>query len=299
MISFTDNKELYEFDNKKYLNSLEYAKKLKPIKTDEKMNFHLYWRVPRTFERKQLLPIKSIIANHEKINSNNYTLNLWSNIDLSNNEYLKPYNSFITHKIWNPIQELNNTPLESHKDYFKSIILDDERCYLGGDFFRLLCLYKYGGFYIDMDICVLRDLSPLNNYEFIYQWGSSGTIPSEPNIFFNGAIMKLNQKTELALKFIKLLKILPPIPNSFCWGSKLYDHVKDDKLKVFPCAWFNTEWGISPIHPMSKNGDTNLYEGAFTWHWHNHWDIPIEDGSKFSILENNIDNKLRELNIIQ
>jgi hypothetical protein len=298
MISFTENKELYQFNDKKYLISLNFAKNLKPYRTKEKLNFNLYWRVPRAFERKQLLPIKSIIANHEELNSSNYNINLWSNVDLSTNKLLQPYSKYITHKIWNPIEELSDTPLEDYREYFKSIILDDDRCYLGGDYFRLLCLFKYGGFYIDMDMCVLRDLSPLNSYQFIYQWGSSGTIPSEPDIFFNGAIMKLNKNTRTAYKFIELLTKLPPIPNSFCWGQKLYNHVKDEDLKIFPCAWFNTEWGIDAIHPMSKNGDTNLYEGAFTWHWHNHWDHHIEEGSKFSILEKIIDDKLKNLGIV-
>ena len=202
MISFENNKELYQFNDKKYLKSLEYAKNLKPYKSIDKLNFNLYWRVPRNFERKQLLPIKSLIANHEEFNSSNYNINLWSNIDLSKNELLKPFSKYITHKIWNPIQELKDTPLEDYQEYFKSIIIDDDRCYLGGDFFRLLCLFKYGGFYIDMDMCILRDFSPLNNYQFIYQWGSSGTIPSEPNIFYNGAIMRLNKTSRTSYKFI-------------------------------------------------------------------------------------------------
>ena len=28
-----------------------------------------------------------------------------------------------------------------------------------------------------------------------------------------------------------------------------------------------------------------MFDGAFTWHWHNRWDDVIEIGSKFQILE--------------
>jgi hypothetical protein len=293
MISFKTHDSYYRFTDNNHLKSLEFAKSLEPKRTNDKMVFHLYWRVPRNFERKQLLPIKSIIANHEKLNSGNYELNLWSNIDLSDNELLKPYNKFITHRIWNPIEELKHTPLEPFTNYFKSIILDDEKCYLGGDFFRLLCLYKYGGFYIDMDVCVLRDMSPLNQYQFLYQWGSSGTIPSEPEMFYNGAVMRLDKESVTAFKFIDLLTKIRPIPNTTMWGSKLYDHVKDESLNHFPCAWFNTEWGLFPLKPMSNAENIDLYDGAFTWHWHNCWDTPIEDGSKFAILEQLIDSKLK------
>lgn len=295
MISFKTHKELYEFNDQKYLNSLQFANNLKPYRTKNPMNFHLYWRVPRKFERKQILPIKSIIAQHEELNSNNYKIILWSNVDLSSNEYVKPFNKYITHKIWDPIQELKDTPLSEYKNYFQSVSIDDSRCYLGGDFFRLLCLYKYGGFYIDMDICVLRDLSPLNEYQFIYQWGASGTTNSEPKMKFNGAVMKLNKTSQTSLKFLELLKILPPHQNTCSWGSDLYSHVDDNDLNIFPCAWFNTEWGIDGILPMSNEGDTNLYEGAFCWHWHNNWDTYIEEKSKFKILEEITENKIKNI----
>ncbi len=40
MISFENNKELYQFNDKKYLKSLEYAKNLKPYKSIDKLNFN-------------------------------------------------------------------------------------------------------------------------------------------------------------------------------------------------------------------------------------------------------------------
>ena len=303
MVNIVTHRNLYTKD---VTASLEYAESLKPYRTKEKMVFNLYWRVPKEFGRKQLLPIKSIIANHEEYNSDNYTINLWSNVDLSNHELLKPYSKHITHRIWNPLEELQGTPLHPYIDYFASVVGDDERCWLGGDFFRLVCLYKYGGFYIDMDVCVLRDMSPLWEYSFVYQWGDSGTSathgdptggPTIPyKLYCNGAVMNLKPFTECSFKFLSLLLQIPPVPNTTCWGSQLYEFVDDDNLYRLPCAWFNTELCVGSCATTSttffKTNINSLYNGAFTWHWHNQWDAVIEQGSKFQMLESIIENKL-------
>ena len=84
MVNIKDNFDLYD----KYQVSLEFAKTLKPYRTDSKMVFQLYWRVPMDFGRKQALIIKSIITSHYDLNKDNIEINLWSNVDLSDNEYL-------------------------------------------------------------------------------------------------------------------------------------------------------------------------------------------------------------------
>jgi hypothetical protein len=32
-----------------------------------------------------------------------------------------------------------------------------------------------------------------------------------------------------------------------------------------------------------------MYEGSFTWHWHNRWEEKIEEGSKFDLLDKKIE----------
>ena len=65
-------------------------------------------------------------------------------------------------------------------------------------------------------------------------------------------------------------------------------------ITVFPSPFFNTEWQADPAFEPFKNTpqSTNLYEGAFAWHWHNRWEQPIEPGSKFQLLESRIDAQL-------
>lgn len=298
MISFETHKDLYRFDSfEKIYDSLKFAKELPSSGHEEPVNFHFYWRVPKDFSRKQVLPIKSAITSQ---NLNKTKIILWSNIDLSNNEFVKPLLPFIETRIWDLKTESKNSPLDNAK--VLNGMIDDPLCYLGGDLFRLLCLHKHGGVYIDMDVVVLRDFEPLLPYEFMYQWGSSGTHAGEPELKQNGAIMRLKAYSQLCHDLLNELAVIPPNPNTTCWGTDLYHKVrkKNSAWKVFPCAWFNTEWGMSrTIQPFRKDYEGNvsseLFDGAFTWHWHNKWDEPIEEGSKFHILETMVEEKFRNL----
>lgn len=305
MISIQTHPHLYQ---KNHSASLEFAKSLIPHRTKEKMQFHLYWRVPQEVNEKHLTCLKSIVANHEDFNSGNYEINLWSNIDLSKNEILKPVQPFVNHRIWNPLDELRETPLEDHASYFRSIILDDDLCWLGGDMFRILCLYKYGGFYVDMDALILRDMSPLHGLHFVYQWGECGANPNAPSplggisrdvMYCNGAITGLQKQSETTYRFVEQLRIIPPSSNSVCWGCYLYTKITDPNLYRLPCAWFNIELLGNNAHRKFdwafENGDIphEPHDGCFSWHWHGsrRWDIPVQKGSKFDILCQEIDTK--------
>jgi len=296
MVNIKDNYEVYN----DYNISLEYAKGLLPQKLNNKLIIHYYWRVPLDFGRKQLLAVKSALVANYDLHKDNLEINLWSNVDLSDNEILAPLKKFINIKIWNPIEEIKGTILEPHIEYYKKNIIQDDRNWIAGDFFRLLCLHKYGGFYFDVDVLVLRDLSPLQNYEFLYQWGSSGTTPMEPTIFYNGAIMRLEKNSSASTKLVlKTLDIIP-VPLTTSWSSTLYSMIEDDNLHYFPCAWFNPEWCLKDpsfdFQPFKNNGHNNLFEGSFTWHWHNKWTEEIQVGSKFQILEEQINEKFNIIN---
>lgn len=298
MISFETHKDLYRFDSlERVYDSLKFAKQIPQGDFNEPVNFHFYWRVPKEFSRKQVLPIKSTIVSQDLSKTK---IILWSNVDLSMNSFVQPLLPYIETRIWDLKTESKNSPLDNSR--VLSGMVDDPLCYLGGDIFRLLCLHKYGGVYVDMDVVVLRDFKPLLPYEFMYQWGSTGTHSGEPELRQNGAIMRLKAYSQLCHDLLNELVLTPPNPNTTCWGTELYHKVrnKNANWQVFPCAWFNTEWGMSrTIQPFRKNFEGNesseLFDGAFTWHWHNKWDDPIEEGSKFHILESMIEEKFRKL----
>jgi hypothetical protein len=291
MIKLINDNELLYYPNKtNYLNSLEFSKTLP--KTNTKMVFHCFWRVPKDFGRKQLAVLKSIIVNH----SDDIEINFWSNVDLSSNEYLKEVLPYINLKLWDLESEIKGTILEDCP-FMQPNKINDDTCYLEGDVFRLLVLHKYGGIYIDMDVLILRDLSPLNELEFLYQWGTSGFNSNEPKITMNGAIMRLDKNSPLSEEFLSILKLTPPSKNTFDWGNKMYSKISKNNLLVLPCVWFNSEWGFegTSCNPFKNVGDVELFDGAFTWHWHNKWDDYIEDGSKFQIIESLHHEKFKRL----
>jgi hypothetical protein len=275
-----NNLELYKPSRSDWLKSIEYCGKLNN-RNDKKLVFHCLWRVPLDFSRKQVAVLKSIIVNHD---ISNIEINLWSNVDLSGNEYFKQVSKYVNLKLWNIQEEVKGTILEGY-----SVLSDinDNLCYLESDLFRLLVLHKYGGFYIDMDVLVLRDMSPLNSFEFLYQWGTSGFSSHEPHITMNGAIMRLEKKSKLSKEFLEKILITKPVVNTTAWGNQLYSKIEDNDLLVLPCIWFNSEWGFdgTRCNPFKNIGPVELFNGAFTWHWHNKWNDEVEVGSKFQILE--------------
>jgi hypothetical protein len=284
------NQDLYRPEKIYYLNSLEFAKKLN---NDNrlKMIFHCLWRVPRDFGRKQLAVLKSIITSHK---DKDIEINLWSNVDLSTNSFFKEVSEYVNLKLWDINEEIKGTILENCPSMSS---VSDDMCYLEGDVFRLLVLHKYGGFYIDMDVLVLRDMSPLNGVEFLYQWGTSGFNANEPNITMNGAVMKLDKGSSLSLEFLEKLSITNPAKNTTCWGNLLYSKIQNNDLTILPGVWFNSEWGFedTKCEPFKRVENYSLFDGAFTWHWHNQWDAEIEKGSKFEILEGIIEEKFKKI----
>lgn len=299
MISIETHRELYMSDSMDSIRkSLDFAKSLPASVSDktQPVTFHFYWRVPREFERKQVLPLKSTIVTQDMSRTK---IVLWSNIDLSRNILVKPLLPYIETRIWNPVKESVGTPLEGSTIFQGTV--DDPRCYLGGDLFRLLCLHKYGGVYVDMDMVVLRDFAPLLEHEFMYQWEISGFSSGQPNIFANGAIMRVKKGSQLSIDLLNEIMNTPPVPNSTSWGKDLYMRVRErnKNYAILPCSWFNTEW--SNIMGGDWNGfvrseaSTELFDGAFAWHWHNKWDHPIEEGCKFHILEKMVEEKFLAL----
>ena len=296
-ITIEKNPELYSMP---ISNCLEFLKTIDDnleIITEEKIKFHAYWHVGRKFERKQILPIKSYLATQDLTKTE---FILWSNIDLSDNEYIKPYLPYITIKIYNPVKESIGTVLEERNDI---LLTTDNICYSNSDLFRVLILHKYGGVYIDMDIVLLRNFSPLMDQEFMYMWGF---LPNN-NSGINGAVMRLFKKSKLSDDLLTEIKNGPIVPGSTIWDNPLYCKVRNYNKDwcVLPSALFNSEWQDDPNQNWGSAennsfGDNpyKLYESAFAWHWHNRWDNDIHPNSKWKKVEDIIEDKLRKkLNI--
>lgn len=286
-----NDESLYLLGEESVYKALEVAKQLDEKYTKpECVNFYLYW-IGDNLSDKHETSIKSFLATQ---NLDYCQLHIYSDVDLSKNKFIEkylqhPYNIYV-HK-FNLYEEVKGTPLENCK-WNELIYKHQLNPALESDYFRILMLYKYGGVYLDFDILLLKDLSPLLNYEWVYQWGS------EPDRM-NGAIMRLKRFSNISKKHLEVIKDKVPILHSLCWADEIYQDVREiyDDLIVFPGAFFNPEWqGAGDSNTFFKccSESNKLFPGSFAWHFHNKWNQPIEFGSKFDILRNIINSKLNK-----
>lgn len=273
--------------------ALKFLRELPDTPTIESVDFHMYWKTVRPFGRKQILPIKSFLATQPP----GFKLNLWSNTDLTANPLLQPWLPYINFRIYNPREEAKDTLLENTSQ----LQLDDPSVFIGGDLFRALILHKHGGVYVDMDSVFMRSFGSLFGAEFMYKWSFQKTLISS-------AVMYLRKGSPLSTELLR--GILELKPGGTHWGcqNNMRAFAKIP-FRLFPAAFFNPEWQIQKtpeeqaaipnfLEPFKVNDyTTNMYEGSFVWHWHNRWDADIEPGCKFELLEKQIDERLKEMNL--
>ncbi|MFI5179377.1 MAG: glycosyltransferase [Vicinamibacterales bacterium] len=289
-ISLATHYELYH----DWQKALAFCRTLPDAAPREPVTFHMFWRersgrfwpTVRPFGRKQALPVKAFIATQDRAMC---SLTLWSDQDLSGNEWIAPLRPFVTLRRYDPEVEVRGTPLDGHPKVYRQ---RDARVYRDGDLFRILVLYKYGGVYADMDTVLLRSLGVFLDQEFVYQWDKYDDL-------YAPALMRLRAGGEFAAELVRGLLEIPP--GKYNWGR---ENVKraiglGRSISVFPSPFFNTEWQADPaFEPFKRTpASANLYEGAFAWHWHNKWDDPIEPGCKFERLESIVDAKLAALGL--
>jgi hypothetical protein len=275
--------------------ALTFCRTLPDVSPREPVTFHMFWRQRRAgfwrrvrpFGRKQALPVKAFVATQDL---SRCSLVLWSNEDLSGNAWLRPLAPHLTFRIYRPESEARGTELADRPELYRQ---QDPHVWRDGDLFRILALHNYGGVYVDMDMVLLRSLGVLLDQEFVYQWDRFDGI-------YNNALMHLRKRGDFARELIAGVMAIPP--GRFNWGRENLRRAIDRgrAITVFPSPFFNTEWQADPQFKPFENtpNSTNLYDGAFAWHWHNRWDEAIQEGSKFQRLEARIDRKLLEMGVL-
>jgi hypothetical protein len=281
------------------LRNLDYNQYTYP----EQTNFHVYSDIKNPQE---LLVVKSYLATQNLSKTN---LTLWSDYDISNNPLIKPYLKYINYKIYNPLIEGKDTPLEGKEHLRAQGIFH----YVQADLFRIIVLHNYGGIFTDMDIVFLRDMKPILDQEFMYLWGHY-----TENFEICATVLSLFKNSELSKLLLEEAAKIPvkEYYEKLWFCCYLYDIVyKKHPFRIFPSAFFNTEWQITPeivkgtslegfqFDPFkySKYTTETLFPEAFTWHWHNgggRRQGKPEQSSKFALYNSAIDNKLLQIGII-
>lgn len=266
---------------------------------------HTYWQ--GEVGEKQLFSIKSFLCTQQMENfeiwlwleENSYEANL-------QNSALQRLVMMSNHKLvlkkWNVFLEIQSTPAENGKSYFRwsgkplPFIADD---------FRIIALYKYGGLYFDLDVMFCRDLSPLlMRGEFVYAW--------EKQPFANNDLLFLHKRSALAECIIKkMIKEKSSQP----WVVFHYDDLNLRFLTVYPCYMFDPLWNGyvdgMPIQDFDDffrefsvvfkkdekvNSFKDFFTGIYAYHWHNRWKSLTREDSYFGLFNKEFDMMMEEFN---
>lgn len=304
-ISLENNPEYYING---FNNCIDFLKKIKEDNFEypkEKINFHVYTDILNT---KELMSVKSFLATQ---NLDHSVLNLWSDVDLCRNSLLAPYIPYITCKRYDPFQEAIGTPLDGNEKY---LLAKDSRHWLQSGILRFLAIYKYGGIWFDMDMILLRDFKPILGQEFAYMWSDCIDFKRKNGRNSYGpcaALIGGNKKSEFTSLCIDEITKTNLVMNTACLDHELLAKVYNiNKFTVFPSCFFEAEWQIGDmgekVNKLMVDGwfkkneySNNLYLDTFSWHWHNSGQgrNSIEKDSKFNLLEQIIDKKLKEKGI--
>ncbi len=271
-----------------YFKDLDICSKLvNSIESDDvgdPVIFHFYWKELRSnFNYKNYYSLISFLATQDK----RHKCYLWSDKPFNDNPLIDDLieKCFFEFHIYDPEKESLGTCLEGSDEIINA---KDDLCWIDGDVCRLLLLNNYGGVWVDMDILLLRDLSPLLCFEFVYAWGSKEKL-------CNGAIMRFKRHSEAIQTLLQTLKDTECKPQTTNWGCGIYDKAREKEFfHRFPCGFFNPEllyWDVEeteriekPDYFFIKNEKSEIIYDSFAWHWHNKWNAEIERGSKFDIL---------------
>jgi hypothetical protein len=266
---------------------------------------HLYWHGP--LGRKPALAIASFLATQDLTRAE-----LWLWLDARDgydghaaNPWLIPLLPFVTVKPFDAERAIRGTPLEGRADRYSGW-----PAVRHSNLVRSVVLFSYGGVYADMDVLFLRDLSPLlhpdASAEFCYCWSAD-----QP--YANSAVLALGRRSPAAHALLARCRAT----NSFRPRDVLrFDQRPDLDLLVLPCPYFDPLWPIHDGRDRSSDAPFQRFDGffrrfgwrvrrpaipptvetffpgAFTYHWHNGWNIREHDDSFFGALERDVHERL-------
>ena len=256
---------------------------------NEPVIFNCYWC--GNLSKKHLYSIVSCY--YFNVHNNKHKIILW----LENNEpnkYNEEIGKYAELKSFSVMNEIDDTFLTNEQ------IVSKENITFYSDFVRCILLYKNGGVWFDLDCFFLRDFDPLlrkvEKELCVYEWETQ----NYPN---NAIMISLEKRSDKMRNMMQYI-----INRGEGWGFQqamlTYDLPID--MIVLPCSWFDPDWirnscnvGFEQFFKHQKCEYTfdNFFHGSFCYHWHNKWNIEIENDSVMKQLITIIETNLRNDNM--
>jgi len=231
--------------------------------------FHCYWN--GNLNEKHLYSVLSCY--YFNILNNKHKIILWLENNIPNN---------INEEIIKYCEIKQFLPENEKEEFLRDYNYNSRSITFYSDFIRVLLLYKYGGCWFDLDCFFLRCFDPIfKNFRdevCLYQWENQ----NYPN---NAIFISLQPKSDKMKNNIEFI-----INRNMGWGfqqAKLTYNLPLDML-VLHCSWFDSDFITNPYnigtinffkHTDKEYDFGNFYEGAFCYHWHNKWNMKIEENS--------------------
>ena len=117
--------------------------------------------------------------------------------------------------------------------------LTDKHSWIDSDFARMVLLWRYGGFYLDMDVLLLRDATPLLGAEFLTEFGCWGGT--------NGAVLRMHAGGATATALLQLASQMKPRLAMWTSGPWLLEKFRATPpgaaaLHMLPWCFFHGIW---------------------------------------------------------
>ena len=117
--------------------------------------------------------------------------------------------------------------------------LTDKHSWIDSDFARMVLLWRYGGFYSDMDMLLLRDATPLLGLEFLTEfacWGGT-----------NGAVLRMFARGATATALLELASAMKPRLAMWTSGPWLLEKFRatplgSARLHMLPWCFYHGIW---------------------------------------------------------
>jgi hypothetical protein len=164
--------------------------------------------------------------------------------------------------------------------------LRDQFAWVDSDIGRLLVLLHVGGVYIDIDMLLLRDLSPLLPLQFATEFSCSGAQAG-----FNNAVMHFERGGEPLRALLRRARTIFPRVRSWAFGPHLltFTHAREaggaaDFLRL-PWCFFHGLWCEGGVPRGAVHGgapwDAAALASAFGLHLHfsNATGVRVHEGS--------------------
>lgn len=147
--------------------------------------------------------------------------------------------------------------------------LTDKYSWVDSDMVRMVILFRYGGFYTDIDVLLGRDVSPLLGLEFVTEFGCGGGI--------NGAIMHTFAHSPLVTRMLEIARDTKPRLAMWTFGPFLLDRLRAETgagaaLVKLPWCFFHGIWCGNALPRDSLVGSSawssDYFSGIFGVHLH-------------------------------